>query len=669
MKVGSPKMNSRTDDSRLRSFPASLLPWLILVLSLTATWALWSYSREQTHEALREYFDFRVRQAATLTEQRILAQNQVLRGAQGLFIASHTVSRQEFRDYVATLKLDENYPGIQGVGLSLIIRPDDLQNHIARIRKETGHLEYTVWPKAARAIYTSVVYLEPFYGRNLRAFGFDMFSESVRHDAMVRARDSGIASMSGKVSLVQETDKAPQAGFLIYLPLYKPDAPQGTLEERRQNIIGWVYSPFRMDDLAHGMYGERANDLDIEIYDGTTLSPATLMYDSNRNHDYRKSAFSRTTELNFGGHTWTLLMYSMPLLESHFGNHQSLTIAISGVTLSLLFYALAWTLMNERRRALALAQQMTADLRIENQKNLALLHNASDGIHILDINGNVIEVSDSFCSMLGYTREEILGMNFHQWDVGIKEPDLTRVFKEQFDHPKRSQFETQHLRKDGTIIDVEVSGRPLELNGQKLVFNSARDISDRKKLEAQIRQLAFYDPLTKLPNRRLLSDRLEQAMAASKRGHFFGAVMFLDLDNFKPLNDAYGHDTGDLLLIEVANRLKSCLRNIDTVARLGGDEFLVVLYELNQDKAHSISQARNVAEKIRAALAKPYQLSALEGSGTDEAVVHQCSVSIGITVYQGNTVSKEELLKQADRAMYQAKDSGRDQICFSETGC
>ncbi len=662
-------MSARTDDLQLRSFPAGLLPWLILLLSLAATWSLWSYSRAQVHNTLHEYFDFRVRQAATLTEQRILAQNQVLRGAQALFRASQQVTRQEFQNYVANLKLDENYPGIQGVGFSLIVPPHDLQTHIARIRKETGHPEYTVWPQTPRNIYTSVIYLEPFYGRNLRAFGFDMFSEAVRHQAMERARDTGNASMSGKVLLVQETDKARQAGFLIYLPLYKPGAPQGTLEERRKNIIGWVYSPFRMDDLAHGMYGERANDLDIEIYDGTTISPATLMYDSNRNHDYRTSALSSTSELNFGGHTWTLLMYSMPPLESHFGNHQSLTIAIAGITLSLLFYALAWVLMNERRRALQLARQMTDGLRIENQKNLALLHNASDGIHILDINGNVIEASDSFCSMLGYTREEILGMNFHQWDVGIKEPELTRVFKEQFEHPERSQFETRHVRKDGTIIDVEVSGRPLELNEQKLAFYSARDISDRKKLEEQIRKLAFYDPLTKLPNRRLLSDRLEQAMAASKRSHFFGAVMFLDLDNFKPLNDMYGHDIGDLLLIEVASRLKACLRNIDTVARLGGDEFLVVLYELDQDKDNSIVQARNVAEKIRVALSRPYQLTPHTDPIPAETVTHQCSVSIGITVYQGNTVSKEELLKQADRAMYLAKDSGRDQICFNPSDC
>lgn len=193
---------------------------------------------------------------------------------------------------------------------------------------------------------------------------------------------------------------------------------------------------------------------------------------------------------------------------------------------------------------------------------------------------------------------------------------------------------------------------------------SNRDITERKQMEDQVRQLAFYDTLTRLPNRRLLNDRLNQAMAASKRNACYGAVMFLDLDNFKPLNDTHGHEVGDLLLIEVADRLRSCMREMDTVARFGGDEFVVILGELNTGKAESIAQAQIVAEKIRIALAQPYLL-AIKRDGQGEATIeHRCTASIGVVLFYNHESAPEDILKWADTVMYQAKEAGRNQIRF-----
>jgi diguanylate cyclase (GGDEF)-like protein len=167
-----------------------------------------------------------------------------------------------------------------------------------------------------------------------------------------------------------------------------------------------------------------------------------------------------------------------------------------------------------------------------------------------------------------------------------------------------------------------------------------------------------------LPNRRLFDDRLSQAMAASKRGGRYAALMVLDLDNFKPLNDKYGHVAGDLLLIEVAVRLRGCVRELDTVARFGGDEFLVVLGELDVDRAESSVEAGLVAEKIRTSLAEPYLL-AIKGDGIVDAVVeHHCTASIGVVVFIDHEKSQGDLLKWADSAMYQAKESGRNQVRF-----
>jgi diguanylate cyclase (GGDEF)-like protein len=180
--------------------------------------------------------------------------------------------------------------------------------------------------------------------------------------------------------------------------------------------------------------------------------------------------------------------------------------------------------------------------------------------------------------------------------------------------------------------------------------------------------LAFHDSLTQLPNRRLLNDRLQQAMAANRRSGCYGALLFLDLDNFKPLNDAHGHNVGDLLLIEVADRLKACVREMDTVARFGGDEFVVMLSELVTDRAESTVQARNVAEKIRMALSEPYRLTVKHDGKTDATVTHRCTASLGVALFINHEASPDEVLKWADQAMYQAKHDARNSIRFHEPG-
>jgi diguanylate cyclase (GGDEF)-like protein/PAS domain S-box-containing protein len=200
------------------------------------------------------------------------------------------------------------------------------------------------------------------------------------------------------------------------------------------------------------------------------------------------------------------------------------------------------------------------------------------------------------------------------------------------------------------------------------MFGTIQDITERKQMEDQIRQLAFYDPLTELPNRRLLGDRLTQAMATSKRSGRYGALMFLDLDNFKALNDTHGHAAGDLLLMQAARRMKSCVREVDTVARLGGDEFVVLLSDLDTDKAASTLQVDRIAEKIRATLAEPYTLTIKHEGKADAVIEHQCTASIGVVVFIDNEGSPEDFLRWADSAMYRAKDAGCNLIRFHAAG-
>ena len=220
------------------------------------------------------------------------------------------------------------------------------------------------------------------------------------------------------------------------------------------------------------------------------------------------------------------------------------------------------------------------------------------------------------------------------------------------------------LKLDGRVIDVEVQGTAIIYDGEPAIHVCIRDISTRKQMEDQIRQLAFFDHLTLLPNRRLLTDRLGQAVAASKRSSCFAALLFLDLDNFKPLNDQHGHAVGDLLLMEAAARLMNCVREVDTVARFGGDEFVVLLAELDAGHAESAEQAAIVAEKIRTSLSIPYQLTVKTKEQVATRIEHHCTISVGAVVFRGPESDPDDVLKWADTAMYQAKQAGRNSIRF-----
>ena len=190
---------------------------------------------------------------------------------------------------------------------------------------------------------------------------------------------------------------------------------------------------------------------------------------------------------------------------------------------------------------------------------------------------------------------------------------------------------------------------------------------EKNMVDVQVRNFAFYDSLTQLANRRLLSDRLTMALATGQRSGQHGAVMVLDLDNFKPLNDEHGHEAGDLLLIEVAQRLKASVREVDTVARIGGDEFVVVVNNLGLDADTAQQQAMNIAQTLRLSVAGPYALALQPEHRADTLLVeHRCTASIGVTLFQDGKVGQDEILKRADLAMYRAKDAGRNTICFSD---
>jgi diguanylate cyclase (GGDEF)-like protein/PAS domain S-box-containing protein len=335
-----------------------------------------------------------------------------------------------------------------------------------------------------------------------------------------------------------------------------------------------------------------------------------------------------------------LIMYLLPLITSE--TTSELTLNLVDATLLTLITSVTFLPLLVRFRRLASDSELALEI-------------TSEGYWNVSEDGRIVDVNEGYCQMIGYSREQILNMSIADLEVNESEEDI-KAHIELIISSGRDRFETIHRHSNGKLIDVEVSVSFVPETRHFICF--IRDFTDRKKAEVEIENLAFYDPLTHLPNRRLLFDRLKRALTSSVRSGRNGALLFLDLDHFKTLNDTLGHAVGDLLLQQVAERLTTCLRESDTisrVARLGGDEFVVMLENLSEDNIEAATQTKAVGEKILIAMNQPYELATHE---------YRCTTSIGVAFFSDHKQSHEEVLKFADIAMYQAKKAGRNTMRF-----
>ncbi len=288
----------------------------------------------------------------------------------------------------------------------------------------------------------------------------------------------------------------------------------------------------------------------------------------------------------------------------------------------------------------------------KSQEHFKILFDYSnDGLFVLDKQGNFIDINRTAYERLGYSKEEMLAMKLTELDP----PEFASRVPERLNQVMKhgmAVFETAHYRKDGSIMPVEINSRIIELNGEKVYFSVIRDITERKKSEETIRKMAYHDYLTGLPNRALFYDRLQQALAHTHRNKNLMAMLMLDLDYFKTINDELGHEWGDKALVEVSNRLLQCIRETDTVARLGGDEFSIIFVDVNSEEV-----VRKMAEKVIAAIGQPLLLKKSQ---------YTMGVSIGICLASPDDRDIESIVRKADTAMYQAKKSGRNCYRISE---
>ena len=462
----------------LKEYYVAVFSFLLIFL---LTLFIYSETKEKAEERNERAFTMRANQATAAVGRRMHNYIQVLVGAKAFLVASDTVERKAWQAYYNSLGIERNYPGIQGIGYAQFLHnPSEVAAHEQKIRAE-GYSDYSVIPKGKRQAYTPITYLEPFTGRNLRALGFDMFSEDTRQSAMRIARDTKQPAMSGRVRLVQETGEDEQAGFLIYLPVYKNNADPESIQNRQRLIRGYVYSPFRASDLMESILQQNYQDIDVELYDGTSLTEESLLYSTDSTLHYQTASdrsFNRLKTITIGNHTWRLYITAAPGFGRNSGTDLPYFILMGGGIISLLMAFIIWSLSNTRR---------------SNRLKQTITDNATAALFMMDARGYCTFMNPAAEEMTGFTFEEISKQPLHNM-IHHTRPDGTPfplhecpIDRALPTNNSMRAYEDVFIRKDGTFFDVTCAARPVIENGvPTATIIEVRDITDEKRIQQAI---------------------------------------------------------------------------------------------------------------------------------------------------------------------------------------
>lgn len=482
-----------------------VIGWFVLAISLILTFAAYWIANHQVEVRAHDRFHFRTVEISDAIQERLLMYEQALRGGVGLFDASEFVSRGEWRAYVDSLNLKKRLPGIQGLGVSIPVLPSEKAAVIERVRAE-GFPEFSIVPEGERSLYSTIIYLEPFDWRNKRAFGYDMWSNDMRQQAMMRARDTGEPATSGIITLVQETAKDVQRGFLTYLPVYDVLPMPITVEERREHFFGWVYAAFRAGDLMAGILGATDREIAFEIYDGEAPSEETLLYDSDGYLSISRGTadhlFTHTEKLLLQGRPWTIY-YSVPFGEAYHSeeSHQPFYVLIAAIFIdSMLFYVLiSLHLINRHAREAERELKQKFEL---NQQSLALqarlveatekesetfFELAPEAFLVVAADGNIVRANHTAHKLFGFELGTLTRVNVDQLvplDVTERHAALRSSF---IQNPQArllgADVSLVAVKQNGESFPVTVNLVPIEYRGALHTVAAIHDITQQKHIE------------------------------------------------------------------------------------------------------------------------------------------------------------------------------------------
>ncbi len=641
-----------------------------VVLSLIVFFLIQAWEKSE----IQRVFQFGAHNRLSAFHSDFVFHQEVVNSLAGLFSISPDISRDEFRAFVQNTLIQ--HPDIQGLSWNPLITDSEREQFIARAKKD-GIEKFSITTSdnrdretvaARQDEHLVVFYVEP-YAENASILGLDLSSRPELRDAVWRARESGEMVVSERVRLIPEDKES--YGYLLLKPVYRKGSRPDTAAERREHFVGVVAGGFRFNvSIPLTMREIQPFGVDVRISDLSAPKGRQFLFflpSQAGGETYTPTQQDRLevekglhleTSIDVQGRKWSFLFTPAPEFLTEYGHWQAWTALLVGISFSVM---LSLYLRSETRHAnrmtnlnLELIYQMEERRQAEEElkQAAAVFENTTEGVFITDAKGDVVAVNRAFIDISGYSEAELIGQNPRRWKSDRHSERFYIAMWKSLVKNGQWQGEIWNRRKNGDVYPAWMTVNAIRNDRGETTRYVAifADISSIKESQDELKHLAHHDPLTKLPNRLLFTARLEHALQHAHRHDRLVAVMFLDLDNFKRINDDLGHLTGDGVLQEVARRLSGLMREDDTVARLGGDEFSIILEDTSDIKKVSL-----VADKILSAFEKPLEI------GTHSLPM---TTSLGISVYPHDGIEASTLVKHADMAMYRAKEGGKNRYCF-----
>ncbi len=649
------KRTTRAEGWHVRNW-YELLPWLVLAFSLPVAYFVWNAERTAEFSVHQNKFEYQLNQVSNQFFNQLNHYEQSLYAINGFFDSSTFVSEAEFDAFVSEI-LDSKFSnGLNRIGFAKFVNPlepDTLNSAESKFRWKIAQLD-------KQSNHAPVLYLVEQDTQYQRDYMYDLFDNKVVKSGLE------YSALHNQIILLNDVNWPAWAEhcecLTMVMPVFKPLQDRGIKlgKSRIEEIDGWVFLQLDLKTIFKSVL-ENSNTQSIRfsLYKGAVQKKEYLLYDSTsdvRENQEASAKFTAKQQVEFLDQKWTMLASSLPLFEKKLDYKQSTIIGLFGLLLAIALTTVMF-LTIARIRTLDSLRHVNKRLKFSDDRWRFALEGSGDGIWDWDIETNYVVYSKFWKQMLGYEEDEI-APTLDEWQSRIHPEDYTNVI-ERLNASLKGERRNYSLEcrlqcKDGSwkwvlargmVVNRNEHGEPLRMVGTNT------DISQLKQSEEMVWQHANFDALTGLPNRRMLNARLEQELKKSNRTRKKLALMFLDLDDFKGVNDTLGHDYGDALLKLAAERLVNLVYSEDVVARLGGDEFVILIPELENEKVNNLDL---IAHKVLASLSQPFVL------GDQKIFV---SASIGITIYPDDSQSLEELLKCVDQAMYASKKRGGN--CFT----
>lgn len=637
------------------------LPLALLVLGLLITTAVCIqnnlFNRRYHEQAELALLD----DVADALVARMGAVSSSVAAISALAESTGSLNPESFRRYIEDLRNVDQLPqGILGLGYARFVPQGDKASFEASLTAAYGQT-VRIRPAGTRADYAPITVLQPANQRNNRAIGFDLLSEPIRRQALIEAAQSGNPVLTARLELTQNSSGDYSPGAILYTRIRRhQQALLPSAKEPFQNLWGWASSPIRIEDLMQatlrGINNPNLQGSTVLLFDGQRPSRFGRLYDPTDIFGTPQLSDPNYQRITVGGRSWLVGVQLTRALPGPDGLHwsQAVILLVGSLISAMTALVSRELLLGHRRTVEALRQVSEAaeDLAIAS----AVFEGTVEGVVITTPEGLVQSVNQSFTQLTGYTNIELRGKSLRLLRSGKHDDTFYQKLWQELRQEGSWHRDIWNRCKDGKIRLHDVSITTVFDKRLKPLHHVAmyQDITARHTEQQAILHQATHDALTGLANRTLLVDRLEQSLAMAKRYGYMVGLMFMDLDGFKAVNDNFGHDIGDELLIAVSRRLETFLRKTDTLCRQGGDEFVLLL-----PQAPDLDGLMGLAQRIQAEVRQPY--TSVHGSE-----VLRISVSIGIARWPEHGGDSDALMQAADRAMYRCKHGDDQQPVMGE---